>query len=537
MELRQLFTIIWKWLWLIVLGMALAGGTAYWVSYNLPPVYRASVTLMINEGRGPGNNDYTSVLTSERLAKTYAELLTKRPVLEEAARRLNLGEIEAKAIKVQPIRDTQLIEVDVEAADPVLSAQIANTVPQVFIEQSESQQEARFAGSKATLTEELERISKDISEVEQAIAQIQAQGQVADQMELVRLQSNLSQLRNSYSTLLNSYEALRLAEVQSVDTIIIAEPAEVPLKPISPLPLLNALLATALGGMLMLGVALFIEYLDDTIKSPDDVSQALGLSTLGAIARISSSRDGRRLITAAHPKSPISEAYRILRTNIQFSSFDRPLNTMLVTSADPLEGKSLTLANLGVMMAQAGLSVILVDTDLRRPVLHELFELSNAFGLTNVLLHEDPIPNRHLQQTNISNLRVLTSGPLPPNPSELLGSQRMRRLIEHLKEQADIVLFDSPPALAVTDAAVLAAQMDSTLLVIDAGNTRRETILRAKENLLKVGANILGVALNRASLKGATGYQYYYYYYSSRQSTGQGNHTRQVEQRPTLQVK
>jgi capsular polysaccharide biosynthesis protein len=369
MELRQYLSIIWKWLWLIVLGMLLTGGTAYWVSLNLPPVYRASVTLMINEGRSPGATDYTSVLTSERLAKTYAELLTKRPVVDEVIRRLNLRELESD-VTVNSVRDTQLIELSVEDNDPVLAAQVANALPQVFIEQNEARQEARFADSKASLDQEMSYLSRDIENTEQMIANLQAAEEGADQVELIRLQNALSQMRNSYSALLSSYEAIRMAETQSTDTIIVAEPAQVPLYPVAPRPLFNTFLAVVVGSILTLGMAFLIEYLDDTVKNPEDVDQALGVSTLGAIARISASTNGRRLITALHPKSPISEAYRILRTNIQFSSFDKPLRTLLITSSNPLEGKSVTVANLGVVVAQAGLSVIIVDTDLRRPVLH-----------------------------------------------------------------------------------------------------------------------------------------------------------------------
>jgi protein-tyrosine kinase len=163
-------------------------------------------------------------------------------------------------------------------------------------------------------------------------------------------------------------------------------------------------------------------------------------------------------------------------------------------------------------MAQAGLSAILVDSDLRRPMLHKIFDLPNKEGLTTALLNGELALEGCLQATQVENLRVLTSGPLPPNPSELLGSQRMKSLIKVLKEKSDVVLFDSPP-MAVTDAAVLAGQVDGVLLVTDAGNTRRETARRAKEDLTKVGANVLGVVLNRFSPRGV-GYNSYYHYYS-----------------------
>jgi len=204
-----------------------------------------------------------------------------------------------------------------------------------------------------------------------------------------------------------------------------------------------------------------------------------------------------KLITLSNPRSPIAEAYRALRTNIQFSSLDRPLRTLLVTSAAPEEGKSTTLANLAVAMAETGREVILVDCDLRRPTLHELLHLDNSVGLTNVVLEDrTELP---LQRTAQPHLRFLASGPLPPNPSELLSSRRMERVIALLVEQSEIVLFDSPPVNAVTDAAVLATRVDGVLLVVQAGKTKRELARRAKLQLDKVNARILGVVLNNVA--------------------------------------
>ncbi len=209
------------------------------------------------------------------------------------------------------------------------------------------------------------------------------------------------------------------------------------------------------------------------------------------------------LITLVDPKSPISEAYRTLRTNIQFSSLDKPLSTLLMTSTGPDEGKSTTLANLAVTFSQAGNRVILVDCDLRRPRLHEIFAVDNSVGLTTLFIEERALDfddKETLKETSVPNLRVLTSGQLPPNPSELLSSQRMEKLIERLKSQADLVLFDSPPILAVTDAAVLARKVDGVLLVISAGKTKRDHAVKAKAMLEKVNAKVLGVVLNNAKL-------------------------------------
>ena len=212
------------------------------------------------------------------------------------------------------------------------------------------------------------------------------------------------------------------------------------------------------------------------------------------------------LVALRDPRAPAAEAYRTLRTNIQFSSLDKPLHTLLATSTAPDEGKSTTVANLAVTMAQAEQRVILVDCDLRRPTLHTLFELPNDEGLTSMILANDDhtLP---LQSTGVQGLRVLTSGPLPPRPADILGSRRMEAIIERLRAEADVVLFDTPPVIAVTDAAVLATRVDGVLLVLKSGHTTRDRARQAKQVLERVKANIVGVVLNNAEIE--QGYGYY----------------------------
>ena len=202
------------------------------------------------------------------------------------------------------------------------------------------------------------------------------------------------------------------------------------------------------------------------------------------------------LITVADPRSPVSEAYRTLRTNLDFSSLDKPIKTMLVTSAGPEEGKSTVLANLAVTTAQTGRKVILVDCDLRRPSLHDIFGLKNDRGLTTMVVNDAAIESPPLQDTGVQGLQLVCSGPLPPNPSELLGSRRMEEIIAALLERADVVLFDAPPVVAVTDAAVLSTKVDGVLLVINAGGTKRDYARAATARLEKVNANLLGAVLN-----------------------------------------
>lgn len=217
-------------------------------------------------------------------------------------------------------------------------------------------------------------------------------------------------------------------------------------------------------------------------------------------------QDALMLVALRDPRSVAAEAYRTLRTNIQFSSLDKPLHTLLVTSTSADEGKSTTLANLAVTMAQAEQRVILVDCDLRRPSLHTFFNLQNEVGLTSMILAQDEMPTP-LQSTPIPDLKLLASGPLPPRPADILGSRRMEAVIERLRNEADVVLFDTPPVVAVTDAAVLATRVDGVLLVLQANKTSRERARSAREILDKVKANVVGAVLNNAEIEQE--YDYY----------------------------
>ncbi len=214
------------------------------------------------------------------------------------------------------------------------------------------------------------------------------------------------------------------------------------------------------------------------------------------------------LITHSDPRSPIAEAYRTIRTNIQFSSVDQALKTLLVTSAGPDEGKSTTLANLAITMAQTGQKVMIIDCDLRKPTQHKMFRVAQAPGLTSLLVEGDYPVDMYVRDTEVPNLRLLPSGPLPPNPAELLQSRHMEQVLEGLKARADVLLCDTPPLIAVTDAAVLSTRLDGTILVVKAGQTRRELVRSAKDLLEKVHARIIGVVLNNVEVRG----DFYYYY-------------------------
>jgi succinoglycan biosynthesis transport protein ExoP len=330
--------------------------------------------------------------------------------------------------------------------------------------------------------------------------------------ERTRLQAELTRLQTIYVMRLNSAEDLRLSAARYEDNVTLFSEAQTPTSPVKPRVLLNTILGLLSGAVLGVSTAFLLEYLDDTIKTPEEVSAVLDLPTLGNVTRIpgvKELKDG--LIALKEPRSPLVEAYRALRTNVQFSLVGNPSASILVTSAGPKEGKSTTLANLGTVMAQAGKRIILADTDLRRPTLHEFFEVPREPGLTDLLLDDEPEVTKYLRETSIPGLWLLPSGPLPPNPSELLSSPQAGRIFEDLKDRADVVLFDSPPVLAVTDATILSTKVRGVLLVLDAGTTRTDVAQQGQEALTQVGASILGVVLNRQK-KGRGGYYHYYYY-------------------------
>lgn len=219
----------------------------------------------------------------------------------------------------------------------------------------------------------------------------------------------------------------------------------------------------------------------------------------------------RSLITALYPQDPLSEAYRMIRTNLGFSAIDKQIQSILFTSALPGEGKSTTIANLAVTLAQSGKRTLLVDGDLRKPSLHHFFRYGNHVGLTSALIDSGRL-NDSIQNTDVPNLYLLSSGPLPPNPSELLSSSAMRKLMVHLYEQFDYVLVDSPPLLLAADGQVLSRIVDGVVLVVKYASTKKEQVVKAKDLLVKANASILGVILNQKKYSANDDYAYYHYY-------------------------
>lgn len=292
-------------------------------------------------------------------------------------------------------------------------------------------------------------------------------------------------------------------------TTRIVEPAAVPSSPVSPDLRLNVALAVLLGLVLAGGLAFLIEYMDDTVKSSEDVRFASGMPTLVEVGRLPHDKDRIPLSSRGLPMAE-AETYAILRTNVQFSSIARPARVILIASANSGDGKSTTAANYALACAEAGKTVALVDADLRRPSLHRAFGLDNSSGLTNLLLKDAPLDASALVPTSHPNLFVIPSGPLPPNPTELLEWSGFDAVIEQLKSKVDLVVLDSAPLLAVADARILAAKADATILVADQGRTRAGALRAAYYAAARANANVLGVVLNKVR-RGRGSYGSYYY--------------------------
>jgi len=332
------------------------------------------------------------------------------------------------------------------------------------------------------------------------------------------LQRQAASSRHMYDLLMKRFKETSLTEEIKTANIRIIDSAEVPRGPISPNKRRNILLAVVVGLTLGIGLAFLLEYLDNTIKFPEEVKNYLKIPYLGPVpAYATEGAAGGKpsdLVTLHSPKSTASESFRGIRTGILYSSADRPPQVVLVTSAGPGEGKSVCAANLAVTMAQAGSRVLLIDCDMRRPRIHKIFGQSREKGISSVLVG-DGNAREAIVKTEVENLDILPVGPIPPNPSEILGSRKMTDLIEGLKKDYVRIVLDSPPITAVTDSVILAQKADGTILVIRAGDTPRQVVQNGLNQLQTVNAGILGAVLNgiKTGRDSYYYYQYYYYYY------------------------
>lgn len=329
------------------------------------------------------------------------------------------------------------------------------------------------------------------------------------ELALTRLVRNASVTAELYKMLLQKHEEVRIQEAMNIGNVRVVEEAMTPKSPIRPKRSQNMFIGLLVGLMAAVGAALFLEYLDDTLQTADDAEKVLNLPVLGIIPWLKA-QDAAQLVTMTDARSPASEAYRTLRTNIKFLSADAPLRSMTITSAGPEEGKSTTVANLAVAFAQGGKRVLLVDSDMRKPTVHQIFKLANDKGLSTVLAGEHR-PENCIQSSAQVNLDIMPCGPLPPNPAELIDSARMSALIEELKTRYDMVIFDAPPIIAVTDASILASKLDGLILLLGMTKVTRKAATHAQALLERAKVKVWGMVV-RGVRPDTDGYYYSYYH-------------------------
>jgi succinoglycan biosynthesis transport protein ExoP len=545
MELVTYLRLFRKWFWLLFLGAFLAGGAAFLRANRQPNLYQSSVTIQVGTAIVEPNPTSTGIYTAEQLAQNYIVLARSYDIAQATVEAGNFP-ISAGALRgrisASVIPNTSMMVLTVTYTDPVLAADMANGVAQQLIAKSPSnltsEQENQIAMQKAEvsrLEQELAQARIDLSNLDSQIAA------TTDPTELQSLRGqrqtlieNINQSSANIAMFSSNINSLQ----QRTNALTIIEQARIGNNPISTNLFTQTLLGAIVGGALAAGLALLIEYLDDTVRSPSEATQLLGVPTLAAITRFGKPRDvySQRLITYRDPGSPISEEYRTLRTNLLFSSNGSSgKGVYIVTSPGPSEGKTVTTANLAVTMAMAGWRVLLIDADLRRPRIHDIFNLDNNVGLSTLLsinpgdiasggddrFHSLRNLDECIQDTEIPGLRVITSGHIPLNPTEVLGSASMQRWFQEfrVRDDVDIVLFDTPPALVVADSAVLASAVEvPVVLVLEAKGTRRGAATNVKEQFDQLNVKVAGVVLNAVDPRDrgeyGYGYGYYYYYYS-----------------------
>ncbi|PYQ65148.1 MAG: hypothetical protein DMF54_11955 [Acidobacteria bacterium] len=458
MELNRYLRVVRHRLWMIVACPLLAAVTAGVVSFALPPVYEAKVDLAVKPAQLlPSTDPNAPSISATTILATYALFMTEPPLLNKVIADLGLKTTSdelVKQVKVTPDATTALVlHINVQDTNRARSRDVANTLVSEFI--------------------------KEVNQIQQAETQ---------------------------ST-----------NARSGDTFVVLSPAVLPKNPVSPNKALNVAVAFVAGLLLALGLALLFDYLDQSIKSDAELTDRVGLISLGHVPFLVAGKGKRGELVTLDAQSHAAEAYRALRTGILFSGVERSVKQLIVTSAEMGEGKSRTAANLAVVLAQAGYKTLLMDADFRRPAQHRIFARVRNIGLSNVIIQDAAEEETITAVDAVPNLWLLTSGSIPPNPSELLGSGRMRELIGHLLANFNYVIIDTPPVNAVTDAAILAAYANGTILVVEQGRTTFPAVGRAKQLLDRVGAHTLGAVMNKVRASGSS-YAYEYGYYATPQA-------------------
>jgi polysaccharide biosynthesis transport protein len=508
MKLKDYVNPLIKWWWLLLITTLVAGVSSFYATRPQPPIYRANATVMVGRGIYEPNPTGTELGTAVRLAESYALLAQGTTVQNGTMEALGLSDLPEYTVLTYP--DNQLINVSVIDINPLRAQAVANELAHQLIRISPTNPEAQDLERQAFINQQLDNLQLEIMRVENEIQEKQAsvQGltsavQIADtEAAITALETKKNLLQTNYATLISNTQS------GALNTLTLVEPATLPVIPIGPNKPLIIFLVSTIGFVLAALTAHLLEYLDRSIKTPEDIERVLNLPVIGYIGEMDVRQDGWAYV-AKKPRSPIAEAFRSMRTNIEFAGVDQPLKTILITSADAEDGKTTVASNLSIAMGHGDKKVILMDADMRRGNLHNIVGLPPQPGLSDIFRDRVELTEavRHIREYR---LNVITAGLPPANPSDLLASKKMELILDGLEKIADTVIIDGPPAI-VSDAAVLASKVDGVLLVIRPGQTREEVARAVLEQMSRVGAKVIGVALNRIPRRGAEyygGFQY-----------------------------
>lgn len=511
---------------------------------NVQPVGTTQVIKLTVEDTDPSRAAAIANALVQSLIDQNENLQAGRYAITEESLQVQINQTQAQIVTLQ----TQVNQVSTETVEEQLSAIRAQIDP-LQAEVSDLQKEiasllpstavsnrVKVAADQARLAE----IEPVLSLYQQIYSNLLVLGQPSeavnsDSVRLAQLKSTLDLYQQVYINLLSSLQSVRLARLQNTPNVVQIEQAVVPASPVRPKPVNNTLLAGLVGLMLTAGVVFLVEYLDDTIKTPEDVVRALGLTVIGYIAKMDyPDESDEGIYVVRQPRSPVSEAFRSLRTNLEFASVDKPLRTLVITSASPNEGKTTVAVNLAAIVAQGGKHVALLDADLRKPQVHRFLNLPNRAGLSDLFrenaLYKGVVPAATVSQKfdGMQNVAVITSGSLPPNPTELLGSSRMDQILKEVGETAQMIILDSSPSL-VADIQVLAAKVDGVLIVVQPGHTQVQDAKATLEQLNRAGARLVGVIFNQIPRDRPYyygGYRHYSPYYNGGYHYYSGYHDR-----------
>ena len=504
MAITNYLQILKRRLWIIILTPLVTAIIVGLGTRLQQPTYVATTTLRVAQAFG-GSIAYVDYMYAERLMNTYILILKSRPVLEEVARKLDLSippEALAAQIKAEAIANTELLRIVVEDADPARAKGIAEALAALLLEKSQSLYFGGARSAREILQDQL-TIAKDNLEGDIAALQLLLSSSEQDEKKIEAQRTRIGLEEEIYASLLKQYEQARVSEAERANSVTIIQPAVLPYTPSKPRTRLNLMLGTLVGLVGGLGLALVLESLDPILHSKDDLETLTKVPVLGSIPKFPTRGRARpgTVVLGSNGQSPAGEAYRVLRGNILSLASAAPLKaSLLIAGAEPGAGKSTVLVNLGAAMAEAGRRVIIVDGDLRRPSLHKVLRLPNELGLSSIILKQTAV-DAALQETGITRVRALTSGPPPANAAQLLGSPKMHELIQALAQKADVVLLDSPPISLFADAAALATVVDGVLFVVAQDQATGRGVQQALQQMDHVRARALGIVFNKASAR------------------------------------